>query len=243
MEWRTIPSNVKYEVSEDGQVRHARLARQNAQHGCLRGYVNRRGYQTVCFVVNGKHTTRPVAHYVAEAFLGARPLGMTVNHKDGNKRNDHWSNLEYCTRLDNVRHAFEHGLMSSTRVSTPIAVVRQIRAAYQDDQTQSYNALARRFQVSAEAVSRVVQQKTFRDEPPEVTWQRRSDHMRRLYQEGRITPAYGWNNPQSKLTQEQYSLAIQLVRQGWSRQRVAKRFGVSHTTINKIVKEYEYQDS
>lgn len=40
---------------------------------------------------------------VAEAFLGPRPEGMVVHHKDGNRDNCHLSNLEYVTLAENAR--------------------------------------------------------------------------------------------------------------------------------------------
>ena len=35
---------------------------------------------------------------------------MTVNHKDGNRLNNHIDNLEWLSLGDNIRHGFEHGL-------------------------------------------------------------------------------------------------------------------------------------
>lgn len=35
---------------------------------------------------------------------------QTVNHKDGNKRNNHISNLELNTMSENITHAYRNGL-------------------------------------------------------------------------------------------------------------------------------------
>jgi hypothetical protein len=47
---------------------------------------------------------------VAEAFIGPRPAGADINHKSGIKTECHADNLEYCTRSENVKHAFSIGL-------------------------------------------------------------------------------------------------------------------------------------
>ncbi len=52
---------------------------------------------------------------VAEHFISDKPNGnrMTVNHKDGDKSNNHFSNLEWIELADNVRHAHKTGLINS----------------------------------------------------------------------------------------------------------------------------------
>lgn len=51
-------------------------------------------------VVNRKQLR--LAHLVAQAFIGKRPPGFVVSHKDGDKTNDHASNLEYISQSRNV---------------------------------------------------------------------------------------------------------------------------------------------
>lgn len=50
---------------------------------------------------------------VAAAYLGERPEGMTVNHKNGDKQDASASNLEYVTQGENNRHAWRSGLQRS----------------------------------------------------------------------------------------------------------------------------------
>src|SRR5262245_46396327 len=63
-------------------------------------------------LTRGAGTTRwfSVHSLVAEAFIGPRPKGMTVNHKDGDKANNQLDNLEYLSNRDQQLHAHAHGL-------------------------------------------------------------------------------------------------------------------------------------
>lgn len=66
---------------------------------------------------NKKVKTLKVHRLVAYAFLGIPPKGKTmVNHKDGNKVNNHISNLEWVTPSENLKHAHKNGLKKTTRI-------------------------------------------------------------------------------------------------------------------------------
>lgn len=47
---------------------------------------------------------------VAEYFCQKREGADEVNHKDGDKHNNNADNLEWVTRNENLKHAFENGL-------------------------------------------------------------------------------------------------------------------------------------
>ncbi len=68
------------------------------------------GYRIVSLRDGKKHYVHKL---VMDAFVGDA-CGRDVNHIDGNKSNNALSNLEYCNRLENVRHAIASGLQDNS---------------------------------------------------------------------------------------------------------------------------------
>ena len=85
---------------------------------------NSKGYLRVH--LGDKHYA--VHRLVALAFIDNPANLPQVNHKDGNKQNNNISNLEWCTNIDNKRHAVKNNLISS-KVSPDDA--RRIRSMYE----------------------------------------------------------------------------------------------------------------
>lgn len=72
----------------------------------LKYSLNYRGYCMVNFMINGKRKGFGIHTLVAKQFITNNDIEKTqVNHKDGDKTNNHVENLEWVTPQENVKHA------------------------------------------------------------------------------------------------------------------------------------------
>jgi hypothetical protein len=96
-----------YSVTDGGRVLNLTTGRE------LRGTVYSHGYRMICLCRMGIVERRSLHKIVAEAFIGPRPVGMQIDHIDGDKSNNRASNLRYCLPKDNIANAVRHGQMPS----------------------------------------------------------------------------------------------------------------------------------
>ena len=71
----------------------------------LKPSTNHSGYQIVNILVNGKRIGIAVHTAVARAFCDGYSSDLQVNHKDGDKKNNAASNLEWVSAKENTQHA------------------------------------------------------------------------------------------------------------------------------------------
>lgn len=89
-----------YQVSDEGKVRRL------LSGGRTREVKNRDGeYYTVSLSKNCEQITYAVHRLVAEMFIPRPVWEVEVNHKDGNKHNNHVENLEWVSQRENLAHA------------------------------------------------------------------------------------------------------------------------------------------
>ena len=87
-----------YYISDDGKVFDRNMHPIKINH-------NHKGYCIVVLKIDGVCKIFGVHTLVARAFCNGYVAGMQVNHKDGIKTNNHYTNLEWMTGKDNTRHA------------------------------------------------------------------------------------------------------------------------------------------
>ena len=98
-----------YKISNLGNVKSLNYNRKGKPKSLKPG-VDTHGYFYVNLTKNGKTKTTKIHRLVAETFVDNSFKKPCVNHIDGNKKNNHHSNLEYCTYQENTIHAFKTGL-------------------------------------------------------------------------------------------------------------------------------------
>lgn len=110
--WTNIKDVPGYEVSSEGRIRNSKTGR------IMKTPVNSKGYKVIALRNNSMrnhYSQKSVHRLVADNFYDGDHTDLDVNHIDGNKLNNHISNLEFCTRSENVSHAFRLGLKQPSR--------------------------------------------------------------------------------------------------------------------------------
>src|SRR5687767_2871680 len=108
--WLEIPGWCGlYFISDIGRVFSTRTGR------ILRAR-NSRGYRVLMLRDAPRKKISTVHSLVMAAFVGDRPKGHHINHLDGDKANNHLSNLEYCTPRENDQHAWRIGLRTAEQL-------------------------------------------------------------------------------------------------------------------------------
>lgn len=108
-EWRPVVGyEGSYAVSSLGRVKS--LPRKGVRRErVLSANPGAQGYPVVSLWANGSGRDVTVHSLVAQAFIGPRPEGADVAHRDGSRTNNSVDNLRYLSRRENLLEAVEHG--------------------------------------------------------------------------------------------------------------------------------------
>jgi len=155
--------NTQYFISEEGRVfnKKGRLLavriRKEPKSSFERVYIS--------LSIDKKQHYFTLSRVIAEVYIPNPTNLPQVNHKDGNPLNNHYTNLEWCTQSDNIKHAIKTGLKamhgennSASKLTT--SLVEEIRDLYSTGNI-SFRALADKYNVSYTTIRYAVKRKTW----------------------------------------------------------------------------------
>lgn len=126
LEFRKIPSlKFLYEVNENGTI--FRNVKSKKQLKIKLDYHHSKvGYYTTFVHVGGRgpdsRTIRvPIHRVVAECWLGPCPEGKEVDHKDRNAHNNHYTNLRYVVKSEQMKNRDHSNIIQRGTLNLSIA--------------------------------------------------------------------------------------------------------------------------
>ena len=141
--WSVIPDYPNYEVSTYGYVRNVTTSR------ILKNSPNPQGYQYVTLYNDDGAKVFGVHRIVGEVYLDGDITDLEINHKDLDKSNNHYSNLEIETPIGNTMHAYISGAHANNPQYYPVSVFD----SESGEQFSSLSEAARALGISPQAVN------------------------------------------------------------------------------------------
>lgn len=109
----------RYVISNYGRIFSVISLREKKVHSDKDGYLR----TSIIFKTGRKNRSVGVHRLVAYTFIKNHPeICNLVNHKDGNKTNNFYKNLEWTTPKGNTRHAIRTGLQINSGPNCPSAI-------------------------------------------------------------------------------------------------------------------------
>lgn len=173
--WKDIPMlEGFYQISNFGNVRSMDrvVSRMGLHPNTIKGKImkfsiNRDGYVYYRLYKESKKKMIFPQREVAKLFLQNPYNKKEVNHIDGNKLNNHFSNLEWATRVENMNHAFTnklHDLNGERCANSKLSNndVLNIRRLFIKNGKLRYKEIAMMYKVSPATIGSIVKSKTWK---------------------------------------------------------------------------------
>lgn len=154
-----------FAITKDGKLWSKRTNR------FLKQTISKTGYYTVATKIGGRGGVTKcfkIHRLVCEAYNDNPDNKPFVNHKDGNKLNNHISNLEWCTSSENNKHSYDTKLRD---IKSGIDVFNSKLSREQIEEIRSLyipycrvfgaRSLSEKYDVSHETIHRVVNNKSY----------------------------------------------------------------------------------
>lgn len=162
-----IPDNLnRFEISTYGRLKNVKT------QYIYKPTVLNTGYCSVRTTLGSRDNKISILIHkaVAYTFLDNSNNLPEVNHKDGNKTNNHLDNLEYCTSHENQQHKYDMGLFDVSRISgenngvskltwNDVKYIRENYVPYSNE--FSSRNMAKKFDVGRRTILSIIHNKTW----------------------------------------------------------------------------------
>lgn len=119
-EWKAVVGfEGLYEVSSFGRIKSLKR-RGNWKEHIMKTCVHKNGYERVELNKDGKPYYCLVHRLVATSFIPNPENKPEVNHKNGDKTDNKVDNLEWATKSENIKHAYNNRLVSEDVIENRI---------------------------------------------------------------------------------------------------------------------------
>ena len=109
MEYKKLDNFSKFNIYQNGNIYN------NYKKHYMKGWLSPDGYCKIKMIDDtGKNHTLSRHRVVAICFIPNPKNYTEVNHIDGNKLNNYVENLEWCNHSQNIKHAWDKGLIKNT---------------------------------------------------------------------------------------------------------------------------------
>ena len=106
--WKEIPNfENKFLISNYGRIKNAK------KNTYRKNTLANNGYLVVTLWDKEKKQRTPLLIHRLVATVFVEGSGECVNHIDGKKTNNHYTNLEWCSLAYNTKHAYENKLINN----------------------------------------------------------------------------------------------------------------------------------
>lgn len=120
--WKEFGEMLEYRVSSCGKFQTRLVSGRNSGPSKLGAWKDKKttfkrsdytgaGYLVVGLKINGKHGSRYVHRIVAEHFCEKNPGANEVDHLDGDRKNNHYTNLKWVNHSENMKNAVDRGAL------------------------------------------------------------------------------------------------------------------------------------